>query len=265
MGRFIKYITSVVAVALMSGCYDSFRGGGSIQVGPAPASNITIAQLHTMLESESMLVYDDFIVRGTVTSTDRYGNFYKTFVMEDNGYGVEILEGLTDSYVRHDVGSVVVVKLQGLMCSRYLGVLQVGAKASEGSYYTLDYLGVEQVVDEVVFNSGTYSSAEPYTVDVSGLDSSMCGRLINIESLLHTPGEDDTQPYVWGGYQQFVDNSGGSVWCYTSDYATFASLAIPQQSVSLCGVLQWGSISGVSGGEQYIIEMRGVYDCVSEE
>ncbi len=264
MGRFIKYIASIVAVTLLGGCYDSFGDGGSLNSGDVPMPNITIVQLHEKLESESLLVYDDLIVQGTVTSTDRYGNFYKTFVMEEDGYGVEVLEGLTDSYTRHDVGSIVVVKLKGLMLSKYREVVQVGQQSTEGSYYTLDYLGATQVVDERIFNSYKISDIEPCEVSIAELTTDMCGGFVKIKSLLHTPSDDDTQPYTWGGYQQFVDNSDNSVWCYTSDYATFSLLAIPQYSVSLSGILRWGSISGVSGGEQYIIEMRGVYDCESE-
>ncbi len=254
----------IVAASTLWCCYDSFKGECSLVGGDVPAPNITIKRLCAMLESDMLLIYDDIVVRGSVTSTDRNGNFYKTFIIEDDGYGLEIMEGVYDSYVRHDVGSVVSVRLQGLALSTYRGVHQVGVKSVEGSYYALDYLSAEAVIDQHIFSTYTYAEVEPYVVRFEDLNEQMCGRLVSIESLRHLPTEGDTQPYTWGSYQQFVDNFDNSIWVYTSDYANFSLLEIPQQRVSLSGILQYGSISGVSGAEQYILEMRGVEDCVAE-
>ncbi len=264
MGRFIRYTICVVAVSLLSGCYDSFGDGGSEPTDDTPTPNVTTQQLSEMLESESLIIYDDMIVQGSVTSTDRNGNFYKSFIIERYGYGLEILEGLYDSYVHHDVGCVVSIKLQGLIISRYLGVLRVGVIPDEGSYYTSDYMSSDVVIDEHIFSSNEYEIIEPHVVEIGELDEDMCGRLICVESLQHLPSDSDTQPYTWEGYQQFVDNYGNSIWSYTSEYANFSLLSIPQDRVCLCGILQWGSISGVSGGEQYILKMRGVDDCINE-
>ncbi|MFR9602371.1 MAG: DUF5689 domain-containing protein [Rikenellaceae bacterium] len=253
----------IVAASTLGSCYDSFEGSSNLDGSDAPLANITIERLCAMLESDMLLIYDDMVVRGSVTSTDRNGNFYKTFVIEEDGYGLEIMEGLYDSYARHDVGSVVSVKLQGLALSTYRGVHQVGVESVEGSYYTLDYLSAEAVIDQHIFNTYTYAEVEPYVVNFEDLSEAMCGRLVCLESLIHVPTEGDTQPYTWGSYQQFVDNSGNSIWVYTSDYANFSLLEIPQQSVALSGILQYGSISGVSG-DQYMLEMRGVDDCVYE-
>lgn len=264
MGRLIKYTLSIVAALSLSCCYDSFEGGVSTIDDDTPTPNITIEALAAMLQTERMTIYDDLVIQGSVTSTDRNGNFYKTFVIESGGYGIEILEGLYDSYVRHDVGSVVSVRLQGLALSTSRGVLQAGLVASEGSYYMLDYLSLESVIDEHIFVNYTYEELTPHVVTIDELTEEMCGRLVQIESLVHSPNEGELQPYTWGSYQQFVNNSDDSVWCYTSDYANFSLLAIPQATITLRGILQRDDISGVSGGEQYILEMRGVEDCVEE-
>ncbi|MFI3282983.1 MAG: DUF5689 domain-containing protein [Rikenellaceae bacterium] len=261
MGRVIIYTLQIVAVAFLSGCYDSFGGGGELTSSDIPTSNITIRELADMVVTEKMLIYDDIVIQGVVTSTDRNGNFYKTFVVESGGYGVEILEGAYDSYVTHDVGRVVSVKLKGLALSRYMGVLQVGLEASAGSYYTLDYLSAQQIIDKYIYCGDSDVDVVPYDIEYADLTEEMCGRLVRIGSLTHLPSDDDVQPYMWGGYQQFVDNDDNSIYCYTSDYANFSLLEIPSSEVSLCGVLQWGEISGVSGGEKYILEMRGVEDC----
>ncbi|MFR9591053.1 MAG: DUF5689 domain-containing protein [Rikenellaceae bacterium] len=262
MGRSITYTILIVAVTLIMGsCYDSFEGGGELPSSDAPLPNITIAELHELVVTDRMTIYDDMVVQGVVTSSDENGNFYKTFVIERDGYALEVMEGLYDSFARHDVGSVVSVRLQGLALSRYMGVLQVGLIAEEGSYYMLDYLGSEQIVDNYIFHTYTFENIEPYIVDYNDLTEDMCGRLVSVDSLHLIPSEDALQPYTWSGYQLFVDNYGDSLYCYTSDYANFALVEIPSGEVSLSGILQWNDISGVAGGEKYIIEMRGTEDC----
>ncbi len=245
----------------MGGCYDSFEGGEELPSSTAPLPNITIAELHSLVKSERMTIYDDMVVRGVVTSSDENGSFFKSFFIERDGYALEVLEGLYDSYTRHDVGSVVSVKLQGLALSFYQGVLQVGFEAAEGSYYMLDYLGSEQAVDERIFHTYTFEDVEPYDVEYEDLEEGMCGRLVRLNSLTHTPSDDALQPYTWSGYQHFVDNSGDSLYCYTSEYADFALMEIPSGEVSIGGILEYDAISGVSGGERFIIQMRGVDDC----
>ncbi len=265
MGRVIKYLALIVAVTTLSCCYDRFNDEPS-DSSTLPVPNVTIGELAQMLQTEKLIIYDDMVVQGSVTTTDQNGNFYKSFIIQSDGYAMEVLEGIYDSYVRHDIDAVVSVKLQGLVLSSYNGVMQAGLEATTGSYYTLDYITLESLVDEHIFSNGTYSAVTPHEVEIGELSEDMCGRLVKISSLTHVPGEEDTQPYVWSGYeedykyQEFVDSEENVIYCYTSSYANFSLLPIPQVEVSLCGILQYGSISGVSG-EQYMLTMRGVEDC----
>ena len=262
MGRVVKIFSLIVVAVTLSCCYDSFDGAGELSEQDVPIQNITICELSEQLETELFSIYSDYIVQGYVTSTDRYSNFYKSFVIQNNGYALEIMEGLYDSYVRHDVGALVVVKLQGLALTRDGGVMQAGLESMEGSYYTLDYLSLESIIDKHIFNSYTYSEVEPLSVSIEGLDAVECGRLVHIEELQHIPADEAQQPYTWSGYQEFQDATGASIYCSTSSYANFALVEIPSGTVSLCGILQYDSIYGISGGEQYIIKMRSAEDCV---
>ncbi len=251
-----------VAAPFLGGCYDSFEGGGdyTYPVVEVPTPNITIGELSDMLQSERLIVYDDMIVQGSVTTTDRNGSFYKSFIIERDGSALEILEGLYDSFIYHDVGEIISLKLNGLALARSRGILQVGIVPSSGSWYTLDYLSAQPIIDEHIFCSNIFEEIIPLSTTCEELSEQMCGRLISLDSLTHLPAEDDLQPYVWGGYQQFVDNSQNSVWVYTSDYANFSQLSIPQEAISICGILQYSSIPYVTSDEVFIIEMRGVED-----
>ncbi len=233
-------------------------------VDRTPSPNLSIAELCAMLKTERMTIYDDVVIQGVVTSTDRNGNFHKSFILESGGCGIEILEGLYDSYVRHDVGSVVSVKLQGMAISTSRGVLQAGLVAPEGSFYMLDYLSLESVVDAHIFKCDGHEEPLAHSVTLEGITEQMCGCLVEVESLVHIPNEGELQPYKWQSYQQFVNNFGKTIWCYTSEYANFSLLGIPQRAVTIRGILQRDKIAGVAGGEQYILKMRGVEDCIEE-
>ncbi len=244
----------------MGGCYDSFRGEGVSKtgVGEIPVANISISEVAAFVQNERMVVYDDFVVAGRVTSSDREGNFYRSFYIESGGAALEVLEGVLDSYVNHPVGEVVVVKLRGLALACKRGVLQVGLEAEADGDHLLDYLEAQPLIDRYIFCSGKMEEVKPLSVSYEELADDMCGRLITIDSLTFRPVDGS----FWTGYQQFVDNSDNSVWCYTSDYASFANLLIPPEPISITGIVQKSKVYlSPAYGEQFIIQMRSLDDC----
>ncbi len=256
----LKITTMVVIICGFTGCYDSFNGGGadvdpSLDITP----NTTIKALHEMLISERLDIRDEMIVMGSITANDRSGNIYNSFFMEADGYAVEVLEGRYDSYVHRVEGYKTLVNLNGLSIAREDGVLRIGLKSADGSYYTLDYLSAEVVIDQHISNTYLYEEVTPAVRQIAELEEWMCGSLIEVGGLTHVPDADATQPYVWSGYQCFVDGSGNMLWSNTSDYADFVNEVIPSTTVTLRGILQRAHITSVDG-DSYIIVMRDVED-----
>ncbi len=241
---------------LAVGCYDSFDP--AVPTSQAmPSATSTIADIHTLYGSGMREISGELTVEGVVTANDEYGNFYKSFVVESDGYAIEVLDGLYDSYVRHPLGSSVVVNLSGLGLDRYLGVLRTGLVAPATSSYSLDYMGSEAVVDLYVTVSAFGDEATAQQMQISELSEDQAGKLININSLtLHT---EDGVERSWSGYSLFRDASLDSIWCYTSSYASFAAEKIPQCEVSLSGILEYGSTD--SATNQFILKLRGSNDC----
>lgn len=242
---------------LLSGCYDSFEQSSSLLELEVPSANTTIEHLHERYEMGMRTVAEDMIVEGVVTANDEYGNFYKTFVIENGGYAIEVLAGIQDSFLSYPLGSTVLFSLNGFALDRYQGVLRVGAAASATSSYSLDYIGYALLTDYylVVKSVGDPVTACPFSCDE--LDSSHVGRLISVEGL--APCSEDGVERSWSGYSLFLSSELDSIWCYTSSYADFASSIIPQQEVSLSGVLLFGSTDSLS--DQFIIKMRSEEDC----
>ncbi|MFI3277231.1 MAG: DUF5689 domain-containing protein [Rikenellaceae bacterium] len=265
MGRLTQQLLILVALsAAISSCYDSFDDSAlnSQDQTTDLVANTTIESLHSTLVSERFDIMDDVIVEGVVTANDESGNIYKSFFMESDGYALEVLEGQYDLHVARPVGQRVVLKLEGLSLARYNSVVRVGLKAPDYSYYTLDYLEVQALIDLHIFNCGSTTEVEARSVSIGELTADMCGSLVEIEGLIHTPAVDDTQPYLWEGYECFEADGGARIWCNTSSYANFASVTIPSERVLIRGILkQESGIPSVSG-EQYIVVMRDVEDCI---
>lgn len=256
MGR---QIVIIIAALLLSSCYDSFDeydASGTHSV--TELANTTIEQIHKIYEDGVREINQDLIVEGVITANDEFGNFFKSFIIESDGYAIEVLDGLFDSYVRHPIGATVRLKLDGLAIDRYLGVLRTGLVAPLTTTYELDYMSSEAIVDLHVSITELDCALTAHPTTISQLEQASAGRLISIDELtLHT--EDGVQR-EWEGYALFRDAALDSIWCYSSSYADFAQSKIPQDQVSLSGILEYGSTDSYTN--QFIIKLRGEQDCI---
>lgn len=267
----MRWLFSFVVLALV-GCYDSFDEPSGEAEMEDMTYNITLEMLHSVFSADGYVdVKDDMRIRGNVTAHDKGGNFYKTFVIEEFGYGVEILEGLTDSYVRHQIGAEIFVSLEGLRITRSRGVMQIGVATSQGSSYDIDYMGHEYLVDQHITNSGYVGEITPRVVTLDELTGAegadfvekLCGSLVRIDGVKYYTDETNDDG-VWSGYRCFVDASGESeveLWCYTNSYSNFSMVEIPSCECSLVGIMQSDAVSG-STVKRPVLKMRDVNDCI---
>ncbi len=261
----ISAIFAAVAPLIAIGCYDDF-GEASETEGVDVTTNITTEELSRLVLSDGYIdVNQDVRVRGYVTAHDAGGNFYKTFMIESGGYGIEIMEGLSDAYVRHQLGAEIVVQLDGLRLTRSRGVVQIGVATTEGSYYDVDYMGHEYIVNQHITNTGYIKDIEPREFTLAELAAdpelatSLCGSLIRVTGLRYYSTDDDDDG-LWSGERCFIAATdpliGGEpeaeIWCYTSSYATFSGEAIHDGMGSIVGILQGDDVTGGTGWEMMI-------------
>ena len=222
-------------------------------LGPE-AANISILDLHRSIDNRDVIIEQDIVIGGYVTSDDRASNFHRTFTIEDSSGGVEIMAGLYDLHNSYPMGYYVSVNLKGCAVAESNGVMQVGMPAAEYSGYATDYFSARAILDKYVKCYNIKNNITPLQLDVSTLQREHCGRLVNIDSLQNY-GQSQ-----WSGYSLFCNEQGDSVMVYTSQYANYAQKKIPSGKVSLTGILQYGK---VEGREYYIVKMRDEKDCHS--
>lgn len=218
------------------------------------APNIAIADLHSMIMGRTVVIEQDIVIGGYVTSSDEASNFYRTLTIEDSTGGVEIMVGLYDLHNIYPKGYYLTVNLNGCAVAEHYGVMQVGMPTAEYSYYLTDYFTSRAVVDKHVKRYDKRRDISPMVTSIANLTPSDCGRLVNIGGI--TAQNND----VWEGYTIFTDKNSNKIAIYTSEYADYAQNPLPTGVVSITGILQYGK---VEGEELYIIKMRDEKDCNS--
>ena len=218
------------------------------------AANIAIADLHEMISGRTVVVEQNIVIGGYVTSSDAASNFHRTLTIEDSTGGAEIMVGLYDIHNIYPKDYYLTINLNGCAVGEHYGVMQVGLPTAEYSYYPTDYFSSRSIADKHIKRYDKRRTISPLPLSINELKPSHCGRLVNIANLT---AEDEG---VWSGYTIFTDKSGRKIAIYTSEYADYAQNPLPAGRVAVTGVLQYDK---VDGEECFIIKMRDEEDCNS--
>lgn len=107
-------------------------------------------------------VSEDIWIKGRITTSDRSGNFYKSFYIQDEaaGPGLEIKIGLTSLHNDYKVGQEVYISLDGLSVGEYgfksgnyggQGTIQIGMKDPQQIKYSTSYIEDRYIIDNHIF------------------------------------------------------------------------------------------------------------------
>lgn len=242
---------------VMSGCYNS--ADTPRYVHESTSANTTLSSLRSMYKGYTFEIADDIIVEGVATSSDKAGNFYRTFTINDGTAGAEIMAGTNDLHNSYPPGCRVFVKVKGCAVGMSRSVLQIGMMPESFENYETDYFYSDVLLDRHIVRSGESVNVDIRTLEYEELTPSACGMPVRICDL-YPVGTSEAETDTWAGYRCFTDGNGNAVYTYTSDYADFADRALPASSVDITGILQYGEISGIPGSH-YILKMRSEEDC----
>ena len=115
-------------------------------------------------------VLTNTVIKGVVTTTDRPGNFYKSFYIQDETGGIDIKVGKNGLYNDYLLGQTVYVDCEDLTLGMYgyksgnyggMGMAQLGFSDPSGSYET-SYMEIPLLIDAHVLR-GNPSELHPVT------------------------------------------------------------------------------------------------------
>lgn len=255
----MRRLPLLCAFLLLTGCYDSRFGERSGGEEPEPAT-ATIAQLRQLYAGTTFVIATDVVVSGRVNTSDAEENFYRTFCVEEDGAGLEVMAGIDHLHNDFPPGSRVTLRLKGLALGESRGILQVGRKPAAGSGFATDYLGSKAALDAAVSRTGEAPQpVAPALLTIAELTPKRCGTLVRIDGLSYTP--EDLTPGTWAGYKRFTDAGGAEIYTYVRNYAGFAGEEVPAgKSCSLTGNDFYGEfyktlvVEDASGGISLLID-----------
>ncbi len=240
---------------LLVGCereYDDPARYKPVEMTPT----MTIADFKSLYSSNSLEIADDIVIAGQVISTDRNGNFYRSFYIEDGTSGMEVKIGKTGLYNIYPEGMTVYVKAKGLCLGAYGDMVSLGAPPSEAdknSNYQNTWIDVQYWIDQTIFRGERGEAVTPTVItsmNQINSNSNLFGRLVRFENMTFQGGSLDTwavsdnpdtdeNEAAYGEQRlQFADGSG-TVVIRTSGYSRFADSQVPAKGsiVNVTGVL----------------------------
>lgn len=253
IARIVRF-AALLPLIVGTGCYDGADppAGTVAQLPPATTS---IAELRRLYPGKPIRIAEAIVVHGTVTTSDRAGNFYRSFAVEDDGSAVEVLCGTDESHNRYPVGCSVALRLDNTVLGRSRGVLQLGLRP-EAFGEGVEPFAAQAVLDGVVVRGVAGEPPAARFLDPTELEESLCGCLVTLAGMRYVAEEQEDA--VWAGYRRFENERGGCIYTYTSPYARFADDPLPAGAVALTGMLQFGKRPD---GEGYMLKLRDETDC----
>lgn len=255
----VRALLAGVAAAVAAGCYDS--GFGEPEPGGEEGTvSESLAGVRQLYAGKPFVVEGEIVVAGTVTSSDRAGNFYRTLCIEEEQSAIEIMAGIDGLHNDYPPGCRVTLRLKGLTLAESRGVLQAGNAPEPGSGFETDYIGSRAALDRVLSrNSEALQPVTPAVCTIPALTIERCGTLVRIDHLRAVPdAAEEEDLLLWNGYRTFVDPAGNRICSYVRSYASFAGKEIPPGNVSLVGILQYDD----SGEGRFLLKLRDENDCI---
>lgn len=188
----------------------------------------TIAEVKAMYVNGPVNFTEDFYIKGQVTTSDRVGNFYREFYIQDETSGISIKAGKTGLYNTYKQGQWIYVLCKGLTIGDYEGAKQIGMEDITGEYETT-YIDIQMLIDRHILKGATAAPEEMIkpivlTYNASGsandlflsdnktLNPEYIGKLVTVGGLTYANGifcmayVDPNQNHKLQSNRIFLDN-----------------------------------------------------------
>lgn len=241
MRKAYKYLTSAVAALAVFASCEEFQPVFTGKYPSSPAYEVVddsyfdkitpIADLKKMYKAQDeFVISENIVIKGQVTSSDKDGNLYRSFYIQDATGAIEIKIGKTGLYNDYKPGQWVYVACEGLTLGGYRGMINLGWKYKdeddneENNKYETSYLDVQEIIDRHIFRGAFAEPVKPVEMkpeDMMDASNSIYnewyGKLVTIRGLVYD-NETFTLVYLdpdgdredYSGNGMFLDESGGT-------------------------------------------------------
>ena len=240
----------------------------------------TIAQLVALYTPEKPLVItDDIVISGIVSTTDQPGNFYKSFFIQDKTGGIEIKVGKNSLYNDYLPGQRIYVRCQDLTLGMYgyktgnyggMGMAQIGFADPTKTYET-SYLEAPMLISDHIIRGNLELPVVPSVVSKSSqlpnaktdtqATHPLVGKLVTFKGLKFANESfvllylDSTKDKKSGTNRVFLSDSNGTgKYGATHGITTWAMSESKMKEHLLAG--DWDDAE-VASGSEYLLDEHG--------
>lgn len=186
----------------------------------------------------------DRVIRGTVTSSDLEGNFFKEITFEDNSGGIKVRIDAFDLFETFPVGTDVALFAQGLFIGDFNGLVQIGGGADGSDILRID----EGIFRSHLFPGKNVGEPSPLVLKINELNNSHQNRLIQLEGVQFKSSSAGVTYSETNSTtnRELEDCDGNELILRNSSFADFASDITPEGN----GTIK--AIYGVFGSDQQL-------------
>jgi hypothetical protein len=249
-------ILFILVAVLFTACFKTEIAPPLMFDGEANMSIADFQKLHTLnAEKPVTLIEDEIIIKGIVTSTDKYGSCYKEIYFQDETGGLCIRINNSLYHNKYRIGQQIFVKAKGLYLGNYVSISASGV--GRYGFYQLglygnsnggmEYISAKKENQHIFRHDFPGKRPEPKIItSASHIDTEIGGNYHTLVTLTncHFKNADGTRKYFEPSgtlsttSQDIEFNSGtGTVQARISQYCTFANDLLPQGALNITGIL----------------------------
>jgi len=226
----------------------------ALQTLLATATEVSIADVKAMYQGgEDFIepVDTDIYVKGYVSSSDRTGNFFKEFYIQDSPTdptgALKVVLNMVDSYNKYNQGREVYISLKGLYIGEERvgnGVIAIGGDTETDQFGTTVESLNENQINNLLLRSEVTEEITPLELTLSQISNSHVGILVqvnNVEFADNLAGERYFDPAETFDTQRTLQSCEGFNYSEfileTSSFSTFKNELLPTGNGSLTAVV----------------------------
>lgn len=240
------------------------------QLDSGELTKISFAQLRQLYNGRQATQIDGKLaISGIVVSSDESGNFYKEIYIQDHPTnpteGIKVMIDRRELHNKYNIGREVYLNISGLFvgeANRGDGVIAIGGGEDNDE---LVAMSEQQSIERVLRTKNSFEIGEK-TIAIAELTEAHIGLFLTLKSIHFLP-EERGQPLVaakdWYDTQreitQCVENTKTSFLLETSRFADFSDMPIPENAVSIRGI-----ISKTYNGSDLVLVLNAYEDIISD-